>query len=153
ADDPERGERADPRRQPRMQRDEADHHRAERRERGHPGEGAGQRREADLAADFALRPVDLPIDVGPHGPEQRGEHQPRPRDIIPSTMPTTKVPAIVRIGLRRAMASSSDAKVLTCSLAALARSAPLSAAPLAASPTCEATDWWMLRTAFAASPP
>src|SRR6516165_5618117 len=44
--------------------------------------------------------------------------------------PTTSVPAIVPNGLRRAVASSSDANVLACCFADVARSEPVSATPL-----------------------
>src|SRR5215475_708576 len=68
-------------------------------------------------------------------------------------MPTSSTPAIVPNGLRRVIASSSDAKVLACSLAADASSDPASAAPLAALPTREATVSLTPRRVFAASPP
>src|SRR5215471_4252093 len=89
----------------------------------------------------------------PPADQYRREQQPRPRVIIPMMTPTTSVPAIVPNGLRRAMASSSDANVLACCLADAARSELVSATPLAASPTCGATASLMLRMVFAASPP
>src|SRR5215472_14689617 len=105
---------------------------------------------SNLAPCLLTCPTNLPINIGPDCAQQGREHQPRPRDIIPTMTPTTSVPAIVPNGLRRAMASSSDANVLACSLADVARSEPASATPLAVSPTCEVTASLMLRIVFAA---
>src|SRR5689334_19367548 len=121
--------------------------------RGHGRESADQRGVAGLTPDLASHPADLPIDIGAHSVHQRSEHQPRPRDIIPMTTPTTSAPASVPSGLRLAMPSSSDAKVLACSLAEVARSELMSATPLAALPTCEASVWLAPRTVFVASSP
>src|SRR5215471_17564805 len=89
----------------------------------------------------------------PPADQYRREQQPRPRVIIPTMKPTTSVPAMVPNGLRRAMASSSDANVLACCLADVARSELVSDTPLAASPTRDATASLILRIVFAASPP
>src|SRR5262249_39929712 len=153
ADDAERLEKADPGREPGVKRDEADHQRADRGQRGQAVERADQAGIADLAPDFAPRPADLPIDVGTDRAQQRSEHQPRPRVIIPMITPTSSVPAIVASGFCRAMPSSSEANVLARSSAADARSDPVSATLPAVVPTCDATVWLMLRKAFAASPP
>src|SRR5215475_8122438 len=140
-------------RQPHIQRNEADHGGAERGERGHDEQNSYQHGVARLTPDLFFRPADLPVDVGADRAYQWREHQPRPRDIIPMTTPTRSAPAIVPSGLRRAIPSSSDAKVLACSLAAEASSDPASVTPLVVLPTCEATVWLMLRTVFATSPP
>ena len=64
--------------------------------------------------------------------------------------PTNNAPATVPSGFRRAIPSSSDAKVFAWSRAVEASSDPVSATRLAALPTCEAILWLMLRTVFAA---
>jgi hypothetical protein len=69
---------------------------------------------------------------------QRSEHQSRPRDIIPMITRLAAHPLVPR-GFRRAVPSSSDAKVLARSLAAEASSDPVT--PLVPLPTCEATVW------------
>src|SRR6516164_10612375 len=86
-----------------------------------------------------LRPGGAPTSASSprHHPDDDADHQ-RARD---------------RARLRRAMASSSDAKVLACCLADVARPEPVSAAPRAASPTCEATASLILRIVLTASPP
>jgi len=89
-----------------------------------------------LTLDLIFRPTDLPIDVGTDRAAQRSEHQPRPRDIIPMMTPTSSAPAIMPSGLRRAIPSSSDARVLACSLAVEASSDPASVTPLVVLPTC-----------------
>src|SRR6516165_9661310 len=76
------------------------------------------------------RLADLLIDVGMDRTALRSKHQPRPRDIIPMMTPTSSAPAIVPRGLRRAILSNSDAKVLACSLAAEASPDPASVTPL-----------------------
>src|SRR5262249_2400619 len=130
---------------PGMKSDETDDNSTERGQRSHASENSHQRGVAGLTLELVFRPADLPIDVGTDGATQRTEHQPRPRDIIPTMTPTSSAPAIVPRGLRRAILSSSDAKVLACSLAAEASSDPASVTPLVALPTCEAAAWLMLR--------
>src|ERR1700751_295679 len=136
-----------------MKGDQSDRERAKPSECAHAGDCANEDSISNLAPGLLARPTRLPIDIGADDAQQGRGHQPRPRDIIPTMIPTTSVPAIVPNGLRRAMASSSDANVLACCLADVARSEPVSATPLAASPTCEATASLMLRIVFAASPP
>src|SRR5262249_41086964 len=140
-------------RKPGMKSDETDDNSTERGQRSHPSENSHQRGVAGLALELVFGPADLPINVGMDRAQQRGEHQLRPRDIIPMMTPTSSAPAIVPNGLRRVMLSSSDAKVLARSVAEEASSDPASAVLLVAEPTCEATVWLMLRTLFAASPP
>src|SRR5262249_13918262 len=129
-----------------MKSDETDDNSTERSQRSHPSENSHQRGVAGLTLELGFRPADLPIDAGTDRAAQRSEHQPRPRDIIPMMTPTSSTPAIVPRGLRRAILSSSDARVLACSVAAEASSDPASATPLVVLPTCEATVWLMLRT-------
>src|SRR6516164_10541360 len=136
-----------------MKSDETDDNSTERGQRSHPGENSHQRGVAGLTLELVFRPTDLPIDVGMDRAAQRSEHQPRPRDIIPMTTPTSSAPAIVPRGLRRAIPASSEASVLACSLAGEASSEPASVTPLVVLPTCEATVWLMLRAVFATSPP
>jgi len=81
-----------------------------------------------------------------HPAQQRTEHHLRRLDIMPMMMP------IVPRELRRPIASSSDAKVLACSVTEEPSSEPASATPPATVPTCEATVWLTLRAVFAASP-
>src|SRR5262249_26707597 len=138
---------------PGMKSDETDDNSTERGQRSHASEHSRQRGVAGLTLDLVFGPADLPIDVGTDRAAQRSEHQLRPRDIIPMMTPTSSAPAIVPRGLRLAMLSSSDARVLACSLAAEASSDPASVTPLVALPTCEATVWLMLRAVFATSPP
>ena len=95
------------------------------------------------------RLTDLLIDVGMDRTALRSKHQPHPRDIIPMMTPTNSAPAIVPRGLRRAILSNSDAKVLACTLAAEASSDPASVTPLVALPTCEATVCLTPRAVFA----
>src|SRR5262249_22690647 len=125
----------------------------ERSEGRQAGENSREGGVAGLTLDLVFGPADLPIDVGTDRAAQRNKHQPRPRDIIPMMTPTSSAPAIVPRGLRRAIPSSSDARVLACSLAAEASSDPASVTPLVVLPTCEATVWLILRTVFATSPP
>src|SRR5499426_1003809 len=136
-----------------MKSDKTDDNSSERGQRSHPSENSHQRGVAGLTLELVFGPADLAIDVGTDRAAQRSEHQPRPRDIIPMMTPTSSAPAIVPRGLRRAIPSSSDTRVLACSLAAEAISDPASVTPLVALPTCEATVWLMPRTVFAASPP
>src|SRR5262245_65875168 len=128
-----------------MKSDETHDDSTERGQRRHASENSHQHGVAGLALDLDLRPIDLPIDVGTDRAQQRSEHQRRPRDIIPMITPTRSAPAIVPSGLRRVISSSSDVRVLACSLAEEASSDPASATPLVALPTCEATVWLMLR--------
>src|SRR5262245_11536614 len=100
-----------------MKGDETDDDRAEPGERSHARESTDQGDVAALVPDLLFRPADLSIDIGTDRAEQRSEHQLRPRDIIPMTTPTSSAPAITPNGFRRAMASSSEASVLACSLA------------------------------------
>jgi hypothetical protein len=81
---------------------------------------------------------------------RRANIQLRPLDIIPITTPTSSAPAIVPSGLRRAIASNSDAKVLAWVVAEVANSEPLSANPLAAVRACAATVSPMSRIALVA---
>src|SRR5262249_43622681 len=136
-----------------MKSDKSDDNSTDRSQRSHAGEGSRQRDVAGLALELVFRPADLPIDVGTDRAAQRSEHQPRPRDIIPMMTPTSNAPAIVPRGLRRAIPSSSDVRVLACSFAAEASSDPASVTPLVALPTCEATVCLMPRAVFATSPP
>src|SRR6516164_5454542 len=128
-----------------MKSDETDDNSTERGQRSHANENSHQRGVAGLTLELVFRPTDLPIDVGMDRAAQRSEHQPRPRDIIPMTTPTSSAPAIVPRGLRRAIPASSEASVLACSLAGEASSEPASVTPLVVLPTCEATVWLMLR--------
>src|SRR6516165_3798984 len=136
-----------------MKSDKTDDNSTERGQRSHPSENSHQRGVAGLTLELVFGPADLLIDVGTDRPALRSEHQPRPRDIIPMMTPTSSAPAIVPRGLRCAIPSSSDARVLACSLAAEASSDPASVTPLVVLPTCEATVCLTPRTVFATSPP
>src|SRR5262249_16131184 len=133
--------------------DKTDDNSTERCQRSHAGENSRQRGVAGLTLDLIFRPTDLPIDVGTDRAAQRNKHQPRPRDIIPMKTPTSCAPAIGPSRLCPAIPSSSDTRVLACSLAVEASSDPASVTPLVVLPTCEATVWLMLRAVFATSPP
>src|SRR5262249_49371990 len=153
ADQAVRHERTGSHRKPGMKSDKTDDNSTERSQRSHASENSRQRGVAGLARDLGLWPARPPLPRRTARAAQRNKHQPRPRDIIPIITPTSSAPAIVPRGLRRAIPSSSDARVLACSLAAEASSDPASVTPLVVLPTCEATVWLMLRAVFATSPP
>src|SRR6185369_156664 len=106
---------------------------------------ARQRAVAEILRN-RLQPRELLRQVDACDLSEAGEHQARPRDIMPMTTPTISVAPIVASGLRRAALSSSLAKVFICSVAAEVTSPATALA-------CEATVLPTSRAALKASLP